>query len=159
MTPFVWQSNKAVLFYFPQNSLSEIRFITGAQRGGAFSLSKEKHGFHSGGDGWHLEVVNSRWMGPGPGFWLLCGEWVEVEGGEAGKPVGRSGGCPGEEGCRCRLRRGEGNWSGKIRVDGACRRKQWHPTPILLPGKSHGRRSLEGCSPWGRWGSDTTDVT
>ena len=33
---------------------------------------------------------------------------------------------------------------------------QWHPTPALLPGKSHGWRSLEGCSPWGRWGSDTT---
>ena len=30
-----------------------------------------------------------------------------------------------------------------------CRRRQWHPTPVLLPGKSHGRRSLVGCSPWG----------
>ena len=29
-------------------------------------------------------------------------------------------------------------------------RKQWHPTPVLLPGKSHGWRSLVGCSPWGR---------
>ena len=29
-------------------------------------------------------------------------------------------------------------------------RRQWHPTPELLPGKSHGRRSLVGCSPWGR---------
>ena len=29
-------------------------------------------------------------------------------------------------------------------------RRQWHPTPVLLPGKSHGRSSLEGCSPWGR---------
>ena len=28
-------------------------------------------------------------------------------------------------------------------------RRQWHPTPVLLPGKSHGRRSLMGCSPWG----------
>ena len=37
------------------------------------------------------------------------------------------------------------------------RRRQWHPTPVLLPRKSHGRRSLEGCSPWGRWGSDTTE--
>ena len=37
------------------------------------------------------------------------------------------------------------------------RRRQWHPTPVLLPGKSHGRRSLEGCSPWGRWGSDMTE--
>ena len=37
------------------------------------------------------------------------------------------------------------------------RRRQWHPTPVLLPGKSHGQRSLKGCSPWGRWGSDTTE--
>ena len=28
-------------------------------------------------------------------------------------------------------------------------RRQWHPTPVLLPGKSHGQRSLVGCSPWG----------
>ena len=37
------------------------------------------------------------------------------------------------------------------------RRRQWHPTPVLLPGKSHWRRSLEGCSPWGHWGSDMTE--
>ena len=30
------------------------------------------------------------------------------------------------------------------------RRRQWHHTPVLLPGKSHGQRSLVGCSPWGR---------
>ena len=36
-------------------------------------------------------------------------------------------------------------------------RRKWQPTPVLLPGKSHGRRSLEGCSPWGRWGSDMTE--
>ena len=30
------------------------------------------------------------------------------------------------------------------------RRRQWQPTPVLLPGKSHGQRSLVGCSPWGR---------
>ena len=35
--------------------------------------------------------------------------------------------------------------------------RQQQPTPVLLPGKSHGLRSLEGCSPWGRWGSDTTE--
>ena len=29
-------------------------------------------------------------------------------------------------------------------------RRQWQPTPVLLPGKSHGWRSLVGCSPWGR---------
>ena len=37
------------------------------------------------------------------------------------------------------------------------RRRQWHPTPVLLPGKSHRRRSLVGCSPWGREESDTTE--
>ena len=30
-----------------------------------------------------------------------------------------------------------------------CGRRQWQPTPVLLPGKSHGWRSLVGCSPWG----------
>ena len=37
------------------------------------------------------------------------------------------------------------------------RRRQWHPTPVLLPGKSHGWRSLVGSSPWGRKESDTTE--
>ena len=37
------------------------------------------------------------------------------------------------------------------------RRRQWQPTPVLLPGKSQGRRSLVGCSPWGREESDTTE--
>ena len=36
-------------------------------------------------------------------------------------------------------------------------RRQWHPTPVLLPGKSHGWRSLVGCRSWGREESDTTD--
>ena len=37
------------------------------------------------------------------------------------------------------------------------RRRKWHPTAVLLPGKSHGWRSLVGCSPWGREESDTTE--
>ena len=36
-------------------------------------------------------------------------------------------------------------------------RRQWHPTPVLLPRKSHGWRSLVGCSPWGCEESDTTE--
>ena len=36
-------------------------------------------------------------------------------------------------------------------------RRQWHPTPVLLPGKSHGRGSLVGCSPWGLEELDTTE--
>ena len=40
---------------------------------------------------------------------------------------------------------------------GICQRRQWHPTPVFLPGKSHGWRSLVGCSPWGLEESDTTE--
>ena len=36
-------------------------------------------------------------------------------------------------------------------------RRQWQPTLVLLPGKSHGWRSLVGCSPWGPQESDTTE--
>ena len=38
-----------------------------------------------------------------------------------------------------------------------CQRRQWQPTPVLLPGKSHGRRSLVGCSPCSRKESDRTE--
>ena len=37
------------------------------------------------------------------------------------------------------------------------RRRRWHSTPVLLPGKPHGRRSLVGCSPWDHEESDTTE--
>ena len=36
-------------------------------------------------------------------------------------------------------------------------RRQWHPTPVLLTRKSHGQRSLVGCSPWGLYELDTTE--
>ena len=36
-------------------------------------------------------------------------------------------------------------------------RRQWHSTPVLLPGKSQGRKSLAGCSPWGRKELDVTE--
>ena len=42
-------------------------------------------------------------------------------------------------------------WAGKIPW-----RRKWQPTPVFLPGKSHGQRSLVGYSPWGRKESDTT---
>ena len=47
--------------------------------------------------------------------------------------------------------------SGLASLAEGVRRRQWHPTPVLLPGKSHGWRSLVGCSPWGREESDTTE--
>ena len=37
------------------------------------------------------------------------------------------------------------------------RRRKWQPTPVILPGKFHGLRSLVGYSPWGRKESDTTE--
>ena len=39
---------------------------------------------------------------------------------------------------------------------GDTQRRQWQPTPVLVPGKSHGRRSFVGLCPWGREESDTT---
>ena len=36
-------------------------------------------------------------------------------------------------------------------------RRKCQPTPVLLPGESHGRRSLVGYSPWGRKESDMTE--
>ena len=42
-------------------------------------------------------------------------------------------------------------WVGKIPW-----RRKWQPIPVLLPGKSHGWRSLVGYSPWGHKESDTT---
>ena len=36
-------------------------------------------------------------------------------------------------------------------------RRKWQPTPVLLPGKPHGWRSLIGYSPWGRKESDMTE--
>ena len=39
------------------------------------------------------------------------------------------------------------------------RRRQWHPTPVFLPGESQGRRSLVGGHLWGRTESDTTEAT
>ena len=54
--------------------------------------------------------------------------------------------------------------TGTFALSGICvltgvwwQRRQWHPTPVLLPGKSHGWRSLVGSSPWGRKESDTTE--
>ena len=36
-------------------------------------------------------------------------------------------------------------------------RRKWLPTPVILPGESHGQRSLAGCLPWGRQESDITE--
>ena len=61
---------------------------------------------------------------------------------------------------KMKTKRKHGQWYMKDKINSIyelSRRRQWHPTPVLLPGKSHGWRSLKDCSPWGRWGSDTTE--
>ena len=45
-------------------------------------------------------------------------------------------------------------WVGKIPW-----RRAWRPTPVSLPGESHGQRRLVGCSPWGLRESDVTEAT
>ena len=64
------------------------------------------------------------------------------------------GGASGKEPtCKCRRhkRPGFNPWVGKISW-----RRKWHPTPVLLPGESHGQRSLEGYGPQGHKESDVT---
>ena len=61
-----------------------------------------------------------------------------------------------EHTCQCRrCRRCKFDpWVGK-----APWRRKWQPAPVFLAGESHGQRSLEGYSPWGRKDSDTTEAT
>ena len=49
------------------------------------------------------------------------------------------------------------DWATSLHLYTSFWRRQWPPTPVLLPGKSHGQRSLVGCSPWGRKVLDTTE--
>ena len=73
------------------------------------------------------------------------------------KSVGFPGGASGKEPtCQCRRHRrcGFSACVGKIPW-----RRAWQPTPVFLPGESHGQRSLAGYSPWGHKESDRTDVT
>ena len=55
--------------------------------------------------------------------------------------------------CQCRSLRFD-SWVGKMPW-----RRAWQPTPVFLPGESHGQRSLVGYSPRGHKESDTTEAT
>ena len=70
--------------------------------------------------------------------------------------LGFPGGTGGKEpACQCRRHKRNGfkPWVGKMPW-----RRKWQPTPVSLPGESHGQRSLESCSPRGRTESDTTEA-
>ena len=67
--------------------------------------------------------------------------------------MGTSGKEPTRQCMRCKRRRFT-LWVGKIPW-----RRKWQPTPVFLPGESHGKRSLVSYSPWGHKESDTTEAT
>jgi len=50
-------------------------------------------------------------------------------------------------------------WDDLAECHGNMWRRQWHPTPVFLPGESQGQGSLVGCSLWGHIESDTTEAT
>ena len=80
----------------------------------------------------------------GPGIALGNVSW--------GFPGGTSCKEPARQCRRCK-RHGFSPWAGKIPW-----RRKWPPTPVFLPGESHGQRSLEGCSPRGRREVDRTEA-
>ena len=70
-----------------------------------------------------------------------------------GFPSGTSG---KESACQCRRHKRHrfDPWVGKLSQS-----RKWQPTPIFLPGKFHGQRSLSGYSPWGHKESDMAEHT
>ena len=56
-------------------------------------------------------------------------------------------------------RRAGQKWMGIKITTPPARRRKWQPTPVLLPGKFHGWKSLVGYSSWGRKESDTTSLS
>ena len=69
--------------------------------------------------------------------------------------MGFLGGTSGKEPtCPCRRynRHAIDPWVGKIPW-----RSAWQPTPVFMPGESHGQRSMVGSSPWGSKESDKTE--
>ena len=70
--------------------------------------------------------------------------------------LGFSGGASGKESaweCRRYKRHKFSPWVGKIPW-----RRAWQPTPVFLPGESHGQRRLAGYNPWGHKSLDMTKV-
>ena len=86
-----------------------------------------------------------------PRYLPACKMWIRLAYENKGFPGGTSG---KESVCQCRRHKrcGFSRWVGKIPW-----RRKWQPTPVFLPGESHGQRSLVGYSPWGRKVLDTTE--
>ena len=100
------------------------------------SLPPRSHSLHCGSLlQWEIrEEIKQSSLAPSPWLWIHFGWWEEV-----GSPGGGSDGK--EYTCQCR-RHGFDPWVRKIPW-----RREWLPTPVSLPGESHGQRSLVGYSP------------
>ena len=101
---------------------------------------------------------NPGWPPPNEAFLISIWDWPKVTHTEHHSHCTRvflKRGFPGDSAVRnlpARYRRCKFSpWVGKIPW-----RRKWQPTPVVLPGKSHGQRSLEGPSPWGHRELDTT---
>ena len=104
--------------------------------------------------GLKLNIQKTKIMASGPiTSWEIVGETVETVSDFIflGSKITADGDCSHKIKRRLLLGR-----KVMTNLDSIFRRTGWHPTPVLLPGKSHGWRSLVGCSPWGRPESDTT---
>ena len=79
-------------------------------------------------------------------IWLYIYMYVGFPSGPGGK----------QPACQCKRHKKcwFDSWVGRIPW-----RRAWQPTPVFLPGDSHGQRSLAGYSPWGRKELDTTEAT
>ena len=101
------------------------------------------HASRCSGDPWWWARVTTQAPTRTPGL-LLCGcggfLWRQVENGPCRQAP--------ESLWQARSRRDSARKAGEYGLIDTWRR-QWHPTPVLLPGKPHGWRSLVGCSPWG----------
>ena len=80
---------------------------------------------------------------------FICQDCIYLWGFPGGS-VGKESACQCRRHRRCRF----DPWVGDIPW-----RRKWHPTPVFLPGKFHGQRSLVGYSPWGHKQSDTAEHT
>ena len=98
--------------------------------------------------GLKLNIQKTKIMASGPiTIWEIVGETVETVSDFIflGSKITADGDCSHKIKRRLLLGR-----KVMTNLDSIFRRRGWHPTPVLLPGKFHGQRSLVGCSPWGR---------
>ena len=143
-----------VLHYLPEFAQANVHWVGDAIQPGhplsplclpALNLS-QRLDFKKYSD-FHLSLsLPDLWVKPASMSWAVL--WKSSQGKELGFPGGSEGkvsacnaGDPGSI-----PRSGRFPW-----------RRQWQPTPVSLPGKSHGQRSLVGYSPWGLKESDTTE--